>query len=133
MHTRKVLRIKLIFAVLLPVAFNAVSLFFADIIYQLTAFFVCALLFLVPFYATVFYIRQYRPSSLKGYFVSDILYLLFPAVVSSVVSELLSTLFTEDSPALGFASLALCGIFAAVMLFGWLMYAVAFRRRRDDR
>ena len=73
MHTRKALRIKLIFAVLLPVAFNAVSLFFADIIYQLAAFFVCALLFLVPFYATVFYIRQYRPSSLKGYFVSDIL------------------------------------------------------------
>ena len=133
MHTRKALRIKLIFAVLLPVAFNAVSLFFADIIYQLAAFFVCALLFLVPFYATVFYIRQYRPSSLKGYFVSDILYLLFPAVVSSVVSGLLATLFTEGCPALGFASLALCGIFAAVMLFGWLMYAVAFRRRRDDR
>ena len=79
MYTNKALALKVLFAALLPAVFMAVNLLMLeDSLAQLFSFLAAALLYFIPFYATYFTIRKTRPESLKGYFVKDILFLLFP-------------------------------------------------------
>ena len=127
MYTNKALALKVLFAALLPAVFMAVNLLMLeDSLAQLFSFLAAALLYFIPFYATYFTIRKTRPESLKGYFVKDILFLLFPAAVSTVVCEMVFAAFSELYEATGFFSLALLGIYMGMMLFGWLLYRIAF-------
>ena len=126
MYTNKALAVKVVFAVLLPAVFMAVNFLMLDnAIVQLISFLAAALLFFIPFYATYFMIRQTRPASLKGFFVKDLLFLFFPAVVSTVVCEMIFSAFSDLYDATGFFSLALTGIYVCMMLFGWLLYRIA--------
>ena len=115
MYTNKALAVKVVFAVLLPAVFMAVNFLMLDnAIVQLISFLAAALLFFIPFYATYFMIRQTRPASL-----------FFPAVVSTVVCEMIFSAFSDLYEATGFFSLALTGIYVCMMLFGWLLYRIA--------
>lgn len=96
MYTNKALALKVLFAALLPAVFMAVNLLMLeDSLAQLFSFLAAALLYFIPFYATYFTIRKTRPESLKGYFVKDILFLLFPAAVSTVVCEMVFSAFSR--------------------------------------
>ena len=91
-------------------------------IYMLGLTFVCAVLYLVPFAANVFYLKNNPNESLKEFILSDLLFVALPACFSTVIVACAFYLFGTGGDSNNTFAVILCVIFAMIPPLAWCFY-----------
>lgn len=101
-----------------------------QLVFLFYVMFFMGLLYAVPFLLTLQGVRRevYDKKEVRRFMLCDFAFLLFPAVVSSVITETVFAVFNSDTRGLGFFSVLAISIFILITLVFWLTYIV-FRKK----
>ena len=129
---------KLVIAVLVPVIFFTVAALLPTgdefvIFYTLGLILVCTVLYLIPFASNVFYLKQNPEKSLKGFILSDLLFVMLPACFSSVLVACGFYLFGKGGDSNNLFAIVLCVIFAITPPLAWCFYWVSKKLSKFEK
>lgn len=121
---------KLVIAVLIPVIFFTVAALLPTgdefvIFYTLGLTLVCTVLYLIPFASNIFYLKQRPEKSLKGFILSDLLFVMLPACFSTVLVACVFYLFGKGGDSNNLFAIVLCVIFVITPPLAWCFYWVS--------
>lgn len=111
----------------LAAIYQIVFCFAPSMTMQVVLLVVTALLYLTPFVINLKTVRDYCIDRVSRFVLYDLLFVLAPAVVISVLTELIVTPFAEVRLADGIASLILIGILLVESLIFWLAYYITYK------
>ncbi len=111
----------------LAAIYQIVFCFAPSMAMQVVLLVVTALLYLTPFVINLKTVRDYCIDRVSRFVLYDLLFVLAPAVVISVLTELIVTPFAEVRLADGIASLILIGILLVESLIFWLAYYITYK------
>ena len=112
---------------MLAAIFQIVFCFAPSMAMQVVLLVVTALLYLTPFVINLKTVRDYCIDRVSRFVLYDLLFVLAPASLISVLTELIVTPFAEVRLADGIASLILIGILLVESLIFWLAYYITYK------
>ncbi|MEG2003898.1 MAG: hypothetical protein RR057_04800, partial [Clostridia bacterium] len=107
-------------SVLFQIAFSQVKTI------EIQLAFTCATCFLMlaPFIVNVIIIKKYDIKTIREFILNDILFVALPAVIASVISEVIVIVCTPKVSVNGIGTVIFAGIVILLMLIFWIVYAV---------
>lgn len=131
LYSKKVLLGKAVYAVLLPVLTEFIAMLFDvqnALIYIFIAVFFLGLAYAVPFMLTLKALQREKTDTVRMFVWSDFAYLLFPIIISTVISDSVFTVFNGDTKGLGFFSIVVIGVTVIITLVFWCLYLLFNRK-----
>lgn len=115
--------IKAVYSAVVGMAFQLSFQLPSSIITQTVLLLVFAAMYIVPFIINVETIKHFEINGIKPFIIEDTLFVFLPAIVSSVITELIcSAVNGKDDALAGMGSFIFIGIAAFTMLVFWLVY-----------
>jgi hypothetical protein len=134
LYSGKFLIIKAVFAVLLPALTELAGVLFDAenaLVFLFFSMFFMGLFYAVPFMLTLLGIRREESDKkeVRRFILYDFAIMLFPVIISTVVTESVFAIFNSDAHGLGFFSVLSIVILTLITLAFWLTYIV-FRKKQ---
>lgn len=132
-YSRKWNIARLILAVLVPPLTQVPSLFISDdntLLALLLIMLISALLYVVPFIATLGLIRMCKATECKRYIVLDALFLLAPVLLSAIVMDVLDGIINGVTVMSGSFVVIFGILYILISLCFWGLYALAARTNK---
>lgn len=133
LYLSKALILKAAYAAVLPLLTELVAMLFDPANAALFLFFVVfvlALAYTVPLLLSLRAILKEKADSLGKYMLLDGAFLLFPAIVSTVITETVFIIFDKPAYLQGFFSLLVICTVTLISLVFWLLYTLLNKRHR---